>query len=554
MKNINISFFGSLIFIALIISPLHSQDGQAAPEKSLLVTDLTEAYGEQLGTVRFPASCSNDAQRYLDRGLALLHNMTYEGSRSKFAAATEVDPQCAMGYWGQAMTYIHPLWSDPPSETDFRKGQEFVKSAKVLGKKTDWEQAYIMAAGAYYAAGRHEKEKENLVGFEKGWEEVYRRFPNDVEAATLYAVAHLGTVDPADKTFEKQKRAGAIAAKVLAEVPDHPGAHHYTIHAYDYAELADQALAVARSYGKLAPDVPHALHMPTHIFTRLGYWQESIDMNKRSADAALKHPVNNQIALHHPHALDYLVYAYLQRGEDQNAAAVWNKLKSLKGPYQAHVASAYTFAAVPARIALERQQWATAAALQARIPVNYPWNRFPAMEAITYYAVALGAARSNNLQSANQAINNLTELEIRTAETSKYWAKQVEIQRMSAMAWLTYQEGEKEKALDLMRQSARLEATTEKHPVTPGEILPSLELLGDMLLDMGRYKESLAEYETALDRSANRFNSLYGAGRAAELGGNKGKAVWYYKKLVEMTAADSKRERLNHARAFLAGR
>ena len=176
------------------------------------------------------------------------------------------------------------------------------------------------------------------------------------------------------------------------------------------------------------------------------------------------------------------------------------------------------------------------------------------MEAITYYAVALGAARSGNLQSANQAISNLTELEIRTAETSKYWAKQVEIQRMSAMAWLTYQEGEKEKALDLMRQSARLEATTEKHPVTPGEILPSRELLGDMLLDMGRYKESLAEYETALDRSANRFNSLYGAGRAAELGGNKDKAAWYYKKLVEMTAADSKRERLNHARAFLAGR
>ena len=554
MKNIHIYFFGSLILIALIISPLHSQGGQAAPVKSPLVTIQIETYGEQLGTVRFPASCSNDAKRYLNRGLALLHNMTYEGSRVEFAAAVKADPECAMGYWGQAMTFIHPLWSDPPSETEFMKGQEFVKNAMALGKKTDWERAYIMAVNAYYEAGRHEKEKENIASFEKEWEKVYQLFPDDIEAATLYAVVHLGTVDPADKTFEKQKRAGAIAAKVLAEVPDHPGAHHYTIHAYDYAELADQALAVARSYGKLAPDVPHALHMPTHIFTRLGYWQESIDMNKRSADAALKHPVNNQISLHHPHALDYLVYAYLQRGEDHNAAAVWDMLKSLKGPYQAHVASAYTFAAVPARIALEKQKWATAASLQTRIPGNYPWDRFPAMEAITYYAVALGAARSGNLQSASQAISNLTDMEEKTAETSKYWAKQVEIQRISAMAWLTYLEGEKEKALNLMRQSARLEATTEKHPVTPGEILPSRELLGDMLLDMGRYTEALAEYETALARSANRFNSLYGAGRAAELGGNKEKAFWYYKKLIEMTADDSKRERLNYAKAFLAGR
>jgi tetratricopeptide (TPR) repeat protein len=554
MKNINKYFFGSLILFALIITPFHSQVGQAASEKKPSVKNQTETYGEQLGTVIFPASCNNDAKRYLERGLALLHNMTYEGSRSEFAAATEVDPECAMGYWGQAMTYIHPLWSDPPGETDFMKGQELVKSAKARGKKTEWEKAYILAVDAYYETGRHEKEKENLASFEKGWEEVYQRFPDDVEAASLYAVAHLGTVNPADKTFEKQKRAGAIEAKVLVEVPDHPGAHHYTIHAYDYAELADQALAVARSYGKLAPEVPHALHMPTHIFTRLGYWQESIVMNKRSAEAALKHPVNNQISLHHPHALDYLVYAYLQRGEDQQAEEVWDMLKTLKGPYQAHVASAYTFAALPARIALERQEWTVAAALQARIPGNYPWDRFPAMEAITYYAVALGAAKSGNAQLAGQAISTLAELEKRTAENSRYWAKQVEIQRLSATALLKYQEGEKEKALAIMRQAAELEATTEKHPVTPGAILPSRELLGDMLLDMGRYKEAQTEYEAALIRSPNRFNSLFGAGRAADLAGDKEKAALYYKRLVEMTADDSKRQRLNYAKAFLAGR
>ena len=553
MKSINVYFFGPLIFIAFIILPSLSQGSQTVREKFMPV-EQTESYGEQLGTVKFPASCSTDAKRYLNRGLALMHNMTYEDSRAEFAAAVEVDPDCVMGYWGQAMTFIHPLWSDPPDATEFTKGQAFVKNAMERGRKTDWEQAYIKAVGAYYAAGRNEKEKKNLAGFKKGWEEVYRRFPNDVEAASFYAVALLATVDPADKTFAKQRRAGAIAEKVLFQVPDHPGAHHYIIHAYDYPELAGMALRVARSYGNLAPDVPHALHMPTHIFTRMGYWQESIDMNIRSADAALKHPVNNQVSLHHPHALDYLVYAYLQRGEDQKAEEVWDTFKTLKGPYQTHVASAYTFAAIPARIALEQQKWTTAASLQARMPGAYPWDRFPAMEAITYYSIALGAARNGDLELAVEAIGTLKKLEERTADISRYWAKQVEIQRISAMAWLTYQEGEKEKALNLMRLAAGIEASTEKHPVTPGEILPSRELLGDMLFDMGRYKEAQAEYEAALVRNANRFNSLYGAGRAAELAENKEKAVFFYKKLVEITADNSKRERLLRAKAFLAGR
>ena len=552
MKNI-ITVYISIFLFALIISPLLSTAGQALPQEAAPVIEQTVAYGEQLGTVKFPASCNNDAKRYLGRGLALFHNMTYEDSRAEFAAAVTVDPECAMGYWGQAMTYIHPLWSDPPSEKEFTEGQGLVKRAMVRGTKKEWERAYIMAADAYYRAGRNEIEKENLASFAKGWESVYRRFPDDVEAASLYVVALLATVDPADKTFEKQKKAGAITEKILAEVPDHPGAHHYTIHAYDSPELADKALDVARSYGKLAPDVPHALHMPTHIFTRLGYWQESIDMNKRSAEAALKHPVNKQISLHHPHALDYQVYAYLQRGEDRKADEVLDALNALQGPFQAHVASAYTFAAIPARIALEQQDWESAASLKPRKPENYPWDRFPAMEAITYYAVALGAAKVGNVQLAVQAIITLAELEERTAETSKYWAKQVKIQRISAMAWLKYMKGEKKEALNLMKQAANLEATTAKHPVTPGEILPSRELLADMLLDMGNYKEAQAEYEAALVRSANRFNSLYGAGYAAELMGDKGKAGKYYKKLVEISAADAKRERLEHAKTFLEG-
>lgn len=552
MKNSNIYNYSLLILFVLFSLIINVQGGQAAAEKKSHTVVSNEVYGDQLGTVKFPTSCTKEAQRHLDRGLALLHNMTYEDSRNEFEQATILDSKCAMGYWGQAMTFIHPLWSDPPNEEEFKEGQDLLKTAKAQSEKTEWEKAYIKAAEAYYAAGVNEKEKENLVSFQRGWEEVYLQFPGDVEAASLFAVSYLATVDPADKSFAKQKRAGTIAEKVLLEFPDHPGAHHYIIHAYDSPELADRALTAARSYGNLAPDVPHALHMPTHIFTRLGYWDESIAMNERSANAALKHPVNGQISLHHPHALDYMVYAYLQIGEDQKALEVWRTLEALEGPYQPHVASAYTFAAVPARIALEQQKWEIASALEPRIPESYPWERFPAMEAITYYAKALGAVKSGDSQSAKQAIKTLMELEKQTAETSKYWGKQVAIQRISAMAWLKYYEGENAKALDLMRQAAKLESSTAKHPVTPGEILPSRELLADMLLDLGHYKEAITEYEATLERSANRFNSLYGAARAAELGGYKDKAIHYYTKLVEMTAENSKRERLLQAKAFLA--
>jgi tetratricopeptide (TPR) repeat protein len=513
---------------------------------------VTDDYGDQLGTVNFEVSCNDPAQRLMERGVALLHHMTYTDARRVFESASSADPNCSLAYWGQAMTYIHPLWSDPPSEADFKIGQALVEEGKNRGQKTDREHAYIAAVEAYYTEGWNRNETANLASFEEGWEKVYRQFPEDMEAASFYALAHMATADPTDKTYTKQKRAGAIAEKVRAQVPDHPGAHHYIIHAYDYPALAEKALPAARGYGKIAPEVPHALHMPTHIFTRLGLWQESITMNKRSADAALKHPVGDSTSLHYPHALDYLAYAYLQQAEDQKAKQVLETLKANRDPFQPHVASGYTLAVVPARLALERQKWDGAASLVPRKPGNYPWDRDPAMEAITHYARALGAARSGNMHAARQAIDKLAALNELAAKTSGYWAKQIEIQRLSAIAWLTYQEGKQEEALDIMRSAAELETSTEKHPVTPGEVLPARELLADMLLDMGRYKEAQTEYEAALNRSVNRLNSLYGAGRAAELGGNKSKATFYYRKLVRMTANDAELERLKQVKTFLA--
>lgn len=512
---------------------------------------LCDAYGEQLGTVRLPFVCNNEALPHAIRGLALLHHMTYVGAQKEFAKVAKLDPDSPVGYWGQAMVIIHPLWSDPPNEEEFNQGKAFVAEARKRVGNSAKAKAFVEAVGAYFDEGMNSNEQTNLEAFRTGWQSVHEQFPNDVEATSFYALAHMATAAPSDKSYEKQKEAIAILKPVLEEIPDHPGAHHYTIHASDYPPLASQALSVARSYGQIAPTVPHALHMPTHIFTRRGLWSDSISMNKRSAAAAAKHPAGEKISLHYLHALDYLAYAYLQRSEDSKAKEVENTMNSLSTKLQPHVASAYTLAAVPARIALERQQWGEAAALEARKPESFPWDSFPAMEAIIYYARALGAARSGDGKTARVALAKMQMLQDQAAKSSAYWAKQVEIQRLSAAAWLEYEEGRKKEGLSLMHEAATLEDTTEKHPVTPGEVLPARELYADMLLADGQYKEAEVAYRVALKRSPNRFNSLYGAGRAAELGGDNQAAASYYKQLVKMVGSSADRAQVKNAKAFL---
>lgn len=514
--------------------------------------ELSDQYGSQIGSVNIAASCSEKANTYLKRGLALMHHMTYEGSRAAFIEATTQDPECALAYWGHAMTFIHPLWSDPPKQADFEKGQALLVEARNHAE-TQHEMAYIDAAEAYYSKGKNDKEKVNLVGFAEAWQQVHEQYPEDTEASSFYALALMSTADPEDKQFSKQLQAGAIVEKVLEQNPQHPGAHHYIVHAYDSPPLAEKALAVANQYGNIAPNIPHALHMPTHIFTRLGYWQESIDMNRRSAAAALEHPAGEHLSLHYLHALDYLAYAHLQRAEDAKAEEVLALIEQLEGPIQTHAASAYTLAAVPARLALERQLWADAALLKVNQPEDYPWDKFPAMEAITQFAIALGAARNNQPEQAAIALDRLAVLNEKTLKTSAYWAKQVQIQQLSAQAWLSYEAGKHDEALDIMLSAAELEATTEKHPVTPGEVLPARELLADMLFEMELYEQAGAEYEDALERSPNRLNSLYGVGRSAELSDDNAKAAVFYGKLVELSTSESaERAKLQQAKAFLA--
>lgn len=527
---------------------------QTAPEPT-----QSDPYGKRLGTVHFAPSCSEAARAQAARGLALLHHMTYEGARAAFASAAESDPKCAMAYWGQAMSYIHPLWSDPPSQEEFEQGQSLVNMAKNRGQKTDWENAYIQVVEGYYVPGWSQDERENLTNFEMGWGILQDRFPDDPEAAAFYALAHLANADPSDKSYDRQKRAADIARDVFTLEPDHPGAHHYLIHAYDYPPLAEKAVDVARSYSEIAPEVPHALHMPSHIFTRLGLWQESIALNRRSADAALKQAQTTAVPFHYLHAIDYLVYAHLQRAEDDKAGQALEEVRKLAGrEFEDHGASAYALAAVPARLVLERQKWKEAASLEARVPSDYPWDQRPAMEAITHFARALGAARSGDLQVAEQALESLSQLHSQVAG-DVYWEKQLAIQELAAQAWLDYaqsndQTEEQQRALNTMRKAAELEDSTEKHPTTPSEVLPTRELLGDMLLEVGRYEEARSAYLAALKRSPKRFNSVYGLGRAAELAGNSEEAARHYQQLVDISARDAERDRLEHARQFLANR
>jgi tetratricopeptide (TPR) repeat protein len=545
------------LFLGLTLIAINSlaQPDADNPTSAGAVQSHEHAYGQKLGTVQFPVSCSETTRASINEGLALLHHMTYEDSGRAFAAAAKAEPDCAMSYWGEAMTFIHPLWSDPPDAATFERGRSLVEQAKRRGTKTPRENAYIAAVDAYYAVGRGTVEANNLAAFARGWQSVHEQFPDDPEATLFHVLTQVGTADPNDKTFAQQARAGELAEKILAQYPNHPGAHHYVIHAYDYPPLADRALAVAREYGAVAPEVPHALHMPSHIYTRLGLWDESIGANKRSAAAGVAHAEPGKISNHFLHALDYLAYAYLQRAEDARAEAVLAEVQPLKGPYTIQPASPYTLAAVPARVALERQQWARAAELKPRTPGDYPWETVPAIEAITYFARALGAAHTSAPAASRAALTKLEALRDAAAKVSPYWAKQVEIQTLSALAWLTYAEGDRAAALKKMQEAADLESTTEKHPVTPGEVLPARELLGDMLLELGRYDEAAEAYKLTLERRPGRFNSLFGAGLAAQKAGDQVQAELFFRKLAEQCPnGDASRERLQQAKAFLAER
>ena len=514
---------------------------------------------EELGQVNFRVSCSPAAQKQFNRADALLHSFGYEQAEKAFSDVLTTDPGCVMAYWGIAMSQYHPLWA-PPTPAELKKGLAAVEKARSMALKTDRERDYIAAIEAFYKDHDKIDHPTRTMAYERAMEQVFARYPDDREAVIFYALSLLGTASsrPVDKTFAKQKRAVEILNTVISQEPNHPGVAHYIIHSYDYPQLASLALPAARSYAKIAPSSPHALHMPTHIFTRLGFWQESIQSNLTSANAAKR-----LVAITHPgsgsfdqlHAMDYLVYGYLQGAQDQKAKQILDELKTIDKLDANVLAAAYSFASVPARYAVERGRWADAAKL-APYPANFPWNRFPHAEAITYFARAIGSARSGAPIAARKDVERLETLrQALIASKDPYWPTQVEIQKMSAEAWIAKAESKNEDAVRIMRSAAELEDSTDKHPVTPGAIVPARELFGDLLLELGRPTEALKEYEASLQTSPNRFKGLYGAGRAAELSGDKQKAREFYQKLVAVCGmADTNPAELAHAKKFLAGK
>ena len=512
---------------------------------------------EQFGTVRFPASCRAEAVPLFTRAVAQLHSFGYEESRRSFEEVVRTDPGCAIAYWGIAMTYYHPLWA-PPGGVELADGRAAAAKAAELGAKTERENAYISAIGVLYRDSEKVGHGPRAQAYGKAMEEVSRRFPDDHEAAIFYALSLLGTAPPSDASYANQKKAAAILNAILPLEPQHPGIAHYMIHSFDYPELAADALPAARAYSKIAPSSPHALHMPSHIFTRLGLWQESIDSNLASAEAGRR-----LVAKRHPgaasydtlHALDYLEYAYLQVGDEERARRALEeaaKARTFDGPtFQA----GYALVAIPARWTLERRDWKGAAELEPS-SVALPWDRFVYAPATTQFAKALGAARSGRVDAARRALGKLSEFQaslVKSPVPGPYdWAAQVESMRLAAAAWLAFAEGKKGEALALARSAAELEAKAGKHPVTPGAVLPARELLGDMLLEMGRPAEALAEYEASLSEAPGRFNSLYGAARAAEAAGKRERAAQMYGALLAQCVPDSPRPELAQARRYVS--
>jgi len=520
------------------------------------------------GSVDFKVSCAPEVRSEFIRGVALLHSFFYEEARRIFTEVAAKDPTCAMAQWGIAMTWWHPIWT-PPTPDEMSAGKAAVEKAMGMTAGTERERGFIQALNVYYNTSDSPKAgavgqschgpvgaRDRVVAYEKAMRQLSEKYPDDFEAQTFYAFAILavGYATPTDTTLAKQLQAAALLEKLWKENPNHPGVTHYLIHSYDYPALAERGLAAARSYGSIAPWVPHALHMPSHIFTRLGMWEESIAANRSSADAsrayaAMRH--RDATEAEELHALDYMAYSYLQEGQDAKAKEIVDFAATVrKTNPELEFSGAYALAAIPSRYALERNAWSDAAAL--RVPELPHWSSFPFMEALIEYAHALGRAHTGDLEGARKAMDRMRQLRDATSDPKfDYFKRQLDQQMQAASAWVAYGENKKDDAVSTLRRAADAEDMLGKHPVSPGALVPAREQLGDLLLELGRPKEAQREFEAALKIYPGRFRGLYGAAQAAGQTGEKEKAQRYYAKLTEQTAkADGSRSELAELREY----
>jgi hypothetical protein len=511
---------------------------------------------EKLGTVTFTNSCNAAAQAPFNRGIALLHSFEFGRAIAAFDEAIQSDPSCGIALWGIALS----RWSNPfapgiRSGAQITQGRDAVDRARAAGAKTERERGFIDAVALLYTDAGSANQQTRVVAYRDAMAALSARDPQDIEASIFYALALTAAEEPTDKTYASRLKAGALLERLFVQQPQHPGLAHYIIHSYDVPALADKALEAAKRYATIAPSAPHALHMPSHTFTRVGYWQASIDANIASAEVARR----DRSTAEELHAYDYQMYAYLQTAQDRAAKALLDGLPTVAARFDPDAiggaapgsAGVFALAAIPARYALERQAWTEAVALEPHA------SKFPYAEAMTYFARALGAAHAKDLSTTRSAIDNLQQIRERLAQSGEaYWAEQVEIQRRGSTAWLAFAEGRADDAVTEMRTAAAREDATEKSAVTPGPLVPARELVGDLLVGMNRPGDALIEYEATLKKEPNRFRTLAGAARAARMSNNEAAARRYYDMLVKMCdKADSPaRAELIEARAFLTPR
>lgn len=510
---------------------------------------------EKLGTVRFATSCNAAAELPFSRAVALLHSFEFRAAIESFSTTLEADPSCAIAEWGIALSrWGNPFGIGVRPAAVLLQGLEAVERAELLGTATDRERAYIEAVSFLYVDAVEKSQLSRMVAYRDAMERLAAAYPADREASIFHAlsISAVAASSPLDRTYAEPLKAGAILEKLATEQPDHPGIAHYIIHAYDYPPLAPRALAAARRYAKIAPSVPHALHMPSHTFTRLGYWQESIEANVTAGAAAKREGATAEEL----HTLDYRTYAYLQMGENEAARIIVEALPEVAarlnpdalGSAAPRSTGVFALAAIPARYALERGAWSEAARLEPRAS-SYPYS-----EALTYFARALGAARSGDAPLARTAAESLRQIHERLAAAGEtYWAEQVDFQWQTASAWIAFAEGRKSAALEQLRVAAQAEDGTEKAAITPGPLAPARELLGEMLLELGEPTQALEQFEATLKKEPNRFRAVHGAARAAAEAGDSRNARRLYQQLLNIAGQTGQpgRPELTEARKYL---
>ena len=504
---------------------------------------IAQAPDQKLGKVHFETSCTPAAAAAFDRGMLYQHSFWYRASQRDFQEALKDDPGCGIAYWGIALSLLWNPHIAPPVK-NLADGAAALAKGKDVGARTERERDYITALSAMYTDFGNVDHHTRVLNYMKAMEQLAAKYPNDDEAQIFYALSLNVAASPADKTYANQLKGAAILEKIWVRQPDHPGIPHYLIHLYDTPVLAEKGITAARSYAKVAPDAPHALHMPSHIFTRVGYWQESIDSNIASVRAAKE---DNESA-DELHAMDYEVYAYLQLGQDARAKAVIDDMMKVPVSSETFLAAAYALAASPARYAVERGDWKAASALEVRP------STLPHITALSWFAKGLGAARSGDAAQAQTAVTHLATLRDQLRQKKDaYWSEQVDIQLQITTAWMQLAMGQQDVALKTMADAADAEDKTEKHPVTPGQLTPARELYGAMLLQQGKAVEALAAFEATMRKEPNRMNATLGAANAAAASGDNAKARQYFAAAIVLGSDPSVvRPEIAQARAFLA--